>query len=493
MAKLFDNLRQRLREAREFVSRDVWNFGDPDSRAPVSFIARQTRVLVVLFQGLGRDMLLLRAAALGFATIFGLVPFLAIVFFVIDTFNVNEEVYGRLYGTLRRVVVEEALPPGELPPDLSGTTLPERPLTDQFLSFWFQGVAQDDELGDEALRDPVEIIVAAVERADPKSLGLAGFVFLLTTVFGLMQNIEGSFNTIWGLRRTRPWRRMVGDYLVFLIVLPFFAAAALSIPALLDSDLRAHMPLALVLALRASKYGLVWGAFSALYFVVPNTRVRLRYALLAGIVAGTAWIVLSAAYVNFQFGLARYGLIYAAFAQIPVFLSWVYLSWLVLLIGAELTFAYQNEETFAMERYAKGASHAYREALALRAMLAVAERFDQGAAPLRPEEAAREWNVPARLVNDTLDLLERANLVRASGREELSYQPARSLDKVRVRDVVDAVRQAGRDPSGLLHDPEYGSLFEQAATRRGPIDDATLRELVREKARPEASDDAAPE
>lgn len=476
MRHVLADLQRIFRRTREFVAHDVWNIGDPDSRVPDSVLARQTRVLVVMLQGLGRDTLLLRAAALSFATIFGIVPFLAIVFFVIDTFNVNEEVYGRLYNALRHVVVQETQLPS-VPGTPPGA---ESRLTDQLRDFLFQGVAQEDGSGAEPLQDPVDAIMRLVQRADPKSLGLAGIVFVLTTVFGLMQNIEASFNTIWGIRQKRPWRRMVSDYLMLLILLPFFAAVVLSIPALLESDLRSQMSWPVVLLLRLANYLLIWVLFAAMYRLVPNTRVYLRYALLAGAVAGTAWALVSAAYVSFQFGLGRYGLIYATFAQIPVFLMWVFFSWTILLMGAELAFAYQNEKTFAMERYAKGASHAYREALALRAMLAIAQRFDKGLPPLRTEQAAREWNVPSRLINDTLDLLEKADLVRPSGRDDVGYQPARSLDRVTVGDVVGAVHVAGRDPSALLRDPAFGPLFEKVAQRSSPVDQITLGELIRD-------------
>jgi membrane protein len=482
------DLRRYLRRTREFVTHDVWNIGEPDSYVPHSVMARQIRVFVVMLQGLGRDMLFLRAAALSFATIFGIVPFLAIVFFVIDTFNVNDEVYGRLYNALRHIVAQQ----DEERPDVGGFEQknhplgPETTLTEQLKDFLFQGVAQEGELGEEELQDPVEVIMNSVQRADPKSLGLAGIVFVLTTVFGLMQNIEGSFNTIWGIRRTRSWYRMFSDYLMFLIFLPFFAAVVLSIPALLESDLREQMSFPTAWLLQLAKYTLIWVAFAAMYVVVPNTRVHLRYATVAGVVAGTLWALLSAAYVSFQFGLGRYGLIYATFAQIPIFLMWVFLSWLILLMGAELAFAYQNEKTFAMERYAKGASHAYREALALRAMIAIAQRFDKGQPPLKSENAAKEWNVPSRLINDTLDLLEKANLVRASGRDDIHYQPARSLDRITVGDVINAIHVAGRDPSALLRDPTLGPLFEKVAERSSPADQVTLGEVVRGQENAEA-------
>jgi membrane protein len=170
---------------------------------------------------------------------------------------------------------------------------------------------------------------------------------------------------------------------------------------------------------------------------------------------------------------------YSTLAQIPVLLMWVYTSWLTLLAGAELSFAYQNESTYAMERLVENASYAYKEAVGIWAMAELCRRFDAGEPGLTIEQAAMSWNVPSRLLNDTLRLLEEARLVVRSASEPPLYQPARSLDKITVRDVVACLREAGKDPSELRQDPAYGQIALRALGGTVPPAEVTMADLAR--------------
>jgi membrane protein len=236
----------------------------------------------------------------------------------------------------------------------------------------------------------------------------------------------------------------------------------------------------------------VWLGFAALYSIVPNTRVRLRYALLGGVVAGTMWSFLTWFYIAFQYGLSKYSLLYSTFAQFPVLLMWVYFSWVIVLFGAELTFAYQNEKTFALERHADRASYAYREALGLRTMLDIARRFEWGIVGLAAEEAAREWNVPLRLLNAILDEFQKARLVTSSTGDPTRYTPGRPLDKIRVADVVNALREAGCDPTALREDEAFRPLLEHLNSPRDGFLELTLNELTDIGAPPKKVDWPAP-
>jgi len=143
---------------------------------------------------------------------------------------------------------------------------------------------------------------------------------------------------------------------------------------------------------------------------------------------------------------------------------------MVLLFGAELTFAYQNEKTFAMERLAAGASYAYKEALGIWTMAALAHRFDAGMPPLTATEAAKEWGVPTRLLNDTFETLEAASLAQQTATDPPAYLPARSPERMTLQDVVNAMREHGRDPSPLreAHELEPILAASREARLNGP-------------------------
>lgn len=489
---------QALERGRRFVTHEVWHIGAPGEEVPHGFIVKQLRVAILLVQNLVRDALTVRAAALTFATALGIIPFLAIVFFVIQTFNLDTGIYEYLSDVLEAklgpastvVALEKEEQPGQEGPEeaesegAGAVAEEERDLKQEFVDLLFQGVAQLDEAEDGGpLENPVASIVKYAQKgADAQTIGLAGLVFVLVTVFGLMRNIESSFNTIWGLKLRRSWYRMFSDYLTLVLLLPFVVVLVLSVTAILESG-RVRSELGhFAFVLRGVQYGVIWLAFTAMYLFVPNTRVRLRYALAGGVVAGTLWCLLSWGYVKFQVGLPRYSLFYSTFAQVPVLLMWVYLSWLILLFGAELTFAYQHEKTFAMERLAEGASYAYREALGLWVMCELGKRFDKGLAPWSVVQSAERWHVPTRLLGDTLETLEAAGLVTQCDSHEAMYQPARSLNRITVGDIIGCLREAGRDPSNLREEGVFRPLIVRLFDRHAGLAAETLEELIQEQA-----------
>ncbi len=460
-----------MTRGRRFLAHDIWRIGMPGEQIPDGFIIAQIRVLILLGQSMVKDALLLRAAALTFTTMLSLVPMLAAIFYIVHVFEFEEDVYRFIAEQVFQDVAQVADAP---PPD---GPLAHAPLADAPPPA--SSPADPDAEPAPAYIDPVEYLIEFGRRgSSPRALGLWGVIFVVGAVFGLMSNIESSFNRIWGITRSRSYYRMLTDYLFLLILLPVVAFGMLSataIPPMLGISQQG-----LAAAIGAGKLILVCLAFSALYFFVPNTHVHFRYALLGGIVAGALWSLASWGYIRFQLGLANYTLLYSTFAQFPVLLMWIYVSWIILLFGAELAFAYQNVKTYAMERLAESASYAYREATAIRAMLEIARRFDAGLPGFVADEAAERWPVPTRLLNDTLAHLEDAALVRRSGADPVEFLPARPLQRITLGDVVHALRSYGRDPSPLQDDDAFRALIEIAARHDADLYDQSLDQLLRD-------------
>jgi DNA-binding IscR family transcriptional regulator len=159
-------------------------------------------------------------------------------------------------------------------------------------------------------------------------------------------------------------------------------------------------------------------------------------------------------------------------------LMWVYFSWAAVLLGCEIAYAYQNEATFALERYADEASYAYREAVGLRAMVDIGYRFDRGLPGLTVEDAAREWNVPMRLLADELESLVAAGLIAGRATEPVQYQPARPLDRITAQDILRTLRQAGTDPSRFREDERFRKMFDELERATGDFASASLEDLV---------------
>lgn len=467
MRELVRNGVRAVQRWHRFVTHDIWHIGQPGEQVPDGFLIQQIRVVVLVGQSLIEGTLLLRAAALTFATMLAAVPFLVLMFFVFQALKLDEQMPKFMATQMAFVAGWDA--------DADEGQQSKQDLEEMFVSWLTQGVGQprngldggqkngtapggDEEpaVPEDAVNPVQSVVDMAKESANAETIGIGGMIFVLVTVLGLIRNIDSSFNAIWGLGRTRSWLRIFSDYLLIIILLPIVVAAVLSAAAILQADNVGRWEV----ALRGGQYVLIWFAFAALYYLIPNTKVRMRYALLAGVVAGTMWVLLSAAYAQSQIGLARYSLIYGTLAFLPLLLMWVYFSWMIMLFGAELTFAYQNEKTFAMERLAAGASYAYKEAVGLRAMAELAHRFDQGSPPLTAGGAAQDWGVPTRLLNDAFETLEHAGLVQRTASDPPGYLPARSPGKIRLNDVINALREHGRDPSPLRESPALEPVVE---------------------------------
>ena len=503
-------MREALERGRRFAAHDVWRIGRPGEEVPHGFIIQQVRAVILLARSVGEETLVVRAAALSFATLIFLVPFMAFMFYFIQTFNLGDKVYDaadarltQLVGSLRQLEVvpgtpappaetgastETAVPtPDEVTPSdgVPSANKPDKaPENDEALKqrliAWVFPVFEQQQ-GGEALpnyENPVRLLVKLAEESatKPHALGITGLFFVLSTVFGFMRNVEQSFNRIWGVRRTRGVLRAVSDYLLVTVLLPFAAAGVLGVTAALESTRLTELLGPLAIVLRSTQFLIIASSFCLIYWVVPNTRVRFRYALLGGLVAGLLWAVMSWGYIKFQFGLARYALFFSTFALFPLFLMWIYTSWLILLFGAVVAYAYQNEKTFAMERLAGEAPFAYREAVAVRTMIEICRRFTAGGPPLTVQEAAEAWNVPTRLLLETLDRLTSARLTTACA-EPSGWQPARAPEHILVRDVVGAMREQGQDPSLFRRDKAFLPLFARLDSADPALLDASMLAL----------------
>jgi len=266
-------------------------------------LQRLARFVLALGSSIDEHQLSLRAAGLTYTTVLSLVPFLAIAFAVLKGFGVQ----NALEPVLLKVVGESS-------------------------------------------HEVVIRIIGYVNNTNVKSLGLIGLLTLLVTVINLLTSIEEAFNAICGVSETRSLQRRFSDYLSVVVVGPVLLMVAMSMTSSLQSQwlvqwLINHTVLgdAILLLFRLVPYVSIWIAMTFLYSYIPNVKVPLRSALLGGVVAGTIWQFTQWAYFHFQVGVANYNAIYGALAALPVFLVWIYTSWLIVLFGLELVRSHQEQ------------------------------------------------------------------------------------------------------------------------------------------------------
>ncbi|MEI7817930.1 MAG: YhjD/YihY/BrkB family envelope integrity protein, partial [Desulfuromonadales bacterium] len=341
----------------------------------------------------------LRAAALTYTTVLSLVPFLAIAFSV-----------------LKGLGAQNALQP------------------------LLQQIAGDSE-------ETINRLVAYVNNTNMKSMGAIGLVMLIVTVVSLMGNIEEAFNAVWGVRETRSLQRRFSDYLSVVIVGPILLLAATSMTSSLQSQwmlqwLIQHTYLgdAILLLFRLLPYLSVWIAMVFLYIFIPNTRIRFASAVTGGVIAGTAWQLAQWGYFHFQVGVANYNAIYGTLAAVPVFLVWIYTSWLIVLFGLEIVCVHQHRNGVFPGSSALRLTVTAREELAVALLVQVNHHFQHSAVPPSAQYLADQLNVALLTLETIFDELQQLGYLVATSGSESGWLPARDPSEVLVCDVIEALR-----------------------------------------------------
>jgi membrane protein len=198
----------------------------------------------------------------------------------------------------------------------------------------------------------------------------------------------------------------------------------------------------LLFSLKLIPYISVWVAFTFLYLFIPNTRVRLTSALFGGILAGTIWQVAQWGYIHFQVGVGKYNAIYGTLSLLPIFMIWLYASWIIVLFGVEIVYAHQNRRTLRLEYHGKTLSYAARLELALTLLVECSASFRRGA-PRTAEQMAAGLALPARQVKDLLGELERAGFLSRLAGDNPEWHPAREPASVQVSEVLLRLSMAG--------------------------------------------------
>ena len=415
-----DWLARRVQAAGGYLAEGVWSRDLAAlplwRRAGVKLL----RVVYLAARGLSEDHCLLRAGALTFITGLSIVPLLAFAFSVAKGLGA----YDRLLNDVIRPFLDDVLGPSG---DVSASGTPSQV----------------------EVRSAVDQVLLFVQDTQIASLGTFGLAILVYTIIKLLSAIESSFNDIWGVKKARTLVRKVSDYLSIVVIVPILLTSAAAASAAIQSaqvtgflERRLHLGGVGVLYARSASLVATWIGFAFVYLFLPNTRVRVRSALLGGILGGTLWQIAQVLHVRFQVGIANYNALYSTFAALPIFMLWLYLSWITVLLGAELACAHQSEPAYRQIARARAHDHAFLEVLALRLMTRVAASFLRGEGPRSIDSLCLELGVPERSVEEVLAKLERSGLaalaVDEHGHERLVL-PARALAHTRIQDVVDAL------------------------------------------------------
>jgi len=365
------------------------------------------RVAHMLLRELLGGQLNLRAMSLVYTTLLSIVPLLAVSFSVLKGFGVHNQIEPMLYNFL------EPLGP-------QGAEITEK-------------------------------IIYFVENVKVGVLGSVGFAMLIYTVVALVQKIEAAFNFVWQIDHLRPLSQRISNYLSVILLGPALIFIAISFSAtVLGSDWTQRLitiePLG-TLVFFSSKlvpYVLVSLAFTLIYIFIPNTRVQFRAALVGGVIAGVIWKITGWGFAAFIASSTKYAAIYSSFAIMILLLIWMYLSWLILLVGSQIAFFVQFPKYMTMNRVRFVLSSRLREQLALQLMYLVAYNHHHDRPPWNLDQFAEYLNIPGEPVHRMVRVLVDAGyLIEISDDDPPIYLPLHDIDTTRLVDLLKDIRVAG--------------------------------------------------
>lgn len=360
---------------------------------------RPLKLVIYTLEGLMAHGTMDMSAALTFYTLISIVPVLALVFAIVKGFGLAESLAQNIYALLPQ--------------------MPE--VVDYIVAFANNTLA----------------------RTSGGLLATISLVTLFWAVIRMFESIEANFNKIWEVKSTRNLVRKYSDYITVIIIAPLLWVIASSVGTYMREFLSLDEVWWLKLLSKLISLVVVWAMFTFVYLVLPNTRVRLRSALLASIFAGTGFFLFQTLFVFLMRWMTSYSAIYGSFAALPLFLLWMQNSWSILLLGCELSFALQNEKRYDEEREIPSISHDQAQKLMVAIMHHVVRAFVRGEGAVPMKYLREELGLPTRIVHKLLTQLVDAGLLYEVGREdedfEVAYAPARDAATLRVGDVLRGV------------------------------------------------------
>jgi len=310
---------------------------------------------------------------------------------------------------------------------------------------------------DDIVEKVIQFANSILEKTKGGLLASVAIPVLAWSVIKVLTTIERTFNDIWQIRKSRAFVRKFSDYLIIVVIAPSLMIFGSSATVFLSSHVRAlsleyeifgYVSPFLQFILKLAPWILIWILFTFLYKIVPNTRVRIKSAFVAALIAGTIYQLVQLIYLRFQLGVSSYNALYGSFAALPLFLIWVQLSWSIVLLGAEISFAYQHVNHYDFESDSLNISYSMKRTITLMIVHAVVKNFVMGKPPLTAELISSKLDLPSRLTNLMVSELTDCGLFTETSTEtykESGYQPAVDINRISINYVLSTLELKGDD------------------------------------------------
>ena len=416
-------MNKRLQQIREFIQYDLWRQPHMAVHDPKKRLGYRILQTIILFgRGFKDKALNVRANSLSFSLLFAFVPMVAGVFAIARGFGFEELLQERI----------------------STSFLAEANIAPTIME-WVERYLETARGG--------------------LFLGI-GLVVLIWAVYAFFNMLELSFNNIWNVKQSRSFGRRLSNYMVVLLLVPIMIILSSGISIFLNSAasaspvLQAIEPIRRVL-LRLIPFVVASGVFTWIFIAIPNTKVRFLSAIIPGVIVGILFQLVQMFSVYLVMLFTRMSVVYGAFSAIPLILVWLHITCWLLLIGAELAFAIQNNDMFAYEKDRETMSRRYKDYIMLYLLSVIIRRFEAGESPQTAQKMAAEHQLPIRLVQQLLSRLEETSIVRrvyTEDEEEQAFVPALDTKSITVEMVIGRISAQGTEEF-LQHTPAEMQAF----------------------------------
>ncbi|MDA3954203.1 MAG: YihY/virulence factor BrkB family protein [Bacteroidales bacterium] len=396
-----------------FLKKDVWRISLKNKPKHKMLLIKYLRILLLAFRGYEEDKVSLRSSALTFYSLLSIVPVAAMVFGISKIFGIDKNLMT-------------------------------------YLNEQFAGQQ-------EVLDRIIEFSNSLLENTKGGIIAGVGAIVLIWSVMKVFANIESSFNAIWQIRKGRNWFRKFSDYISMLLIAPILLVSSSTATAIITTQIEnlttniaffSMIGPVIFFFVKLIPYVLIWLLLTMIFIVMPNTKVDFKSAFIAGIISGTVFVFIQWVYIHFQVGVSKYNTIYGSFAALPLFLIWLQMSWLIVLFGAEVSFAVQNVEKYEFEPDTHNLSSYSWKVLTLMIAHLLIKNFANSEKAMTAEEISKKLEIPIRSVRDIIYNLVDSNIlseINTQHEKEKAYQPAQDINNLSTNYVLNAIDHNGTD------------------------------------------------
>lgn len=417
-----------LKKWEHFLTDEIWKITDNELSPVKQHIYSYIKIIYLSVYQFIKDRVSIRASALTYSSLLSIIPILAILFAIARGFGLDILIEDQFRNSMDEQQAE-------------------------LIITWINSYLQHARSG--------------------VFLGI-GLIMLLWTILILADNIERSFNAIWQVKHSRSVFRKITDYFSMILLLPLLIVISSGLSIFMMTyikELEEFILLAPIIKffIQLVPYALTWGMFICLFIFIPNTKVRLKYTVIPGIIAGSAFQFFQYIYINGQIWISTYNAIYGSFAAIPMFLLWAQISWTICLFGAEMCYISQNLDSFSFGKETANISRRYHDFFCTIILSAICKQFAQGKDPYTATGISQTYKIPIRLTKNILYELQDIGLIYEASHDDKDkdtcYLPGIDINQLTLGMLLERLEKKGAEDF-KINENQFKETWENVITAR---------------------------